>query len=155
MRHIVNILGMVAFQVGLLFVALLLASPTFGTPIFQDLLSPQEWETWSGTFLLSADTTIAVAFAFCLIWYVTAQLFFKVDRWEKSNKRTVWATLAAVVLFVCLVAGYFSAQVPGDFMLVYLFFVVVFLFGFWAATICFSPSSHKYAPLLAQAVRRW
>ncbi len=153
-EHFRNILGIMLLQAFLVLAALFVASPTFGTPLFQNYISVDDWEAWSRTFLERAIATIVIALLLCSIWYALAQWMFKVDRWEKSDKRVVWATFAAFALLACMVAAYFSAQVQGG-NLVFLFFVVVFLLGFWVATICFSPSSHKYAPLLAKAVRRW
>jgi hypothetical protein len=131
-----------------LFIRLALVEPEDGSVDIEDWAS--EYIKWAGLY------GIGITALGNLLWYVLAQWVFHVDEYKKSEKRKVWISfflfpIAGVIIsLMILVFNPIQSGIPW----VVLFSLVPIL-CYWITTLLFSPSSFKYNPWGASAIRHW
>ena len=115
-------------------------------------------EQWIPGFQEFGTYGIIVAWFAAVLWFVFAHWILKVNKFGQAGKRVVWALFTMLALLPVVVFSILqSLQSPlQEGMLVPpLIYLLNFIITFYLATLLFSPSAFKYAPVLAKAVRRW
>lgn len=139
----------------------LVVIPRLELPVF-DYVPPQippetKLGEWKASFEEWARYAAGFACLMSIIWYILGQWCFKLNKVKDAGKRLWWALLGLVAIAFIIVAGMRLAQAesgPGLY-LAYLFFVLNAFVCYYLLTLLFSPSSFKYTPVGASAIRRW
>jgi len=106
-----------------------------------------KWAGWYGISITAFGN---------LLWYVLAQWVFHVDEYKKSEKRRVWISfflfpIAGVIISLLrLVFNPIQSGIPWVVLV-----SLVPILCYWITTLLFSPSSFKYNPWGASAIRHW
>jgi len=112
-------------------------------------------QNWIKSFQFWGGIGIAAAFLASILWYLLAQWVFPVNNPSSdANRRGLWFLLGLIPLLAVVPAFVFTQQVQAGTWLAYLLYVVNPLLCYYVATVLFSPSAHKYAPLGARVLRR-
>ena len=151
MKHVGNFFGII-FCTGIFFVFV------FFELQFLDSNPPSSdvsIEKWKANFQLWAFICVLAATAASILWYILAQWVFKINRWEDTEKRSVWLLLfllpgAAIIVSIILV-GWTKNGLRLDLCL----FFALNMFSYYFSTVLFSPSSFKFTPMGAKSLRRW
>jgi hypothetical protein len=113
-------------------------------------------DAWREIFKDWASRGIIVAACAALAWFILAQWRFNMNYWRNTNgKRWTWLSMMFFPL-AATAAGFLqtpSVQAKG--LLATLFYLANNIAVYYLATLLCSPSSFKYTPLGAAAVRRW
>lgn len=153
MKHIVNIAGM-AVVAGLLCAVTVLGE----TRLLYETISglPEgagTLEEWIDDFARWGVGGIVVSFSTALLWYAIGQWVLRVERPRDCDRRPIWIALTLFPLLAA-VAPIFALIGPGQGgWLAYSLFFANTLICYYISTALFSPSSYKYTPVGAAAVR--
>ena len=129
---------------------------------FFDLQRPQlregtTIEQWKENFQTWAFVCAGVSGAVSLLWYILAQWYFKINKWEDTdNKRWVWVLfwfLCLVLPIIFIIARVGVEEVKSGSIWVYAFFVANGLLPYYLITLFFSPAAFKYIPWKAKKFR--
>lgn len=117
---------------------------------------------WIKSFQKWSIFCVGTAGVASLIWYIYAQWFVSIYRWEDTNKRLIW-WLWMFITFITIVVScfyiYFNqddiilTQVESSILGVYLLFFLNGLLVYYITTLLFSPLSFKYTPIGAKRIR--
>lgn len=110
---------------------------------------------WLDSFKFWANWGITSSAGAVLLWYLIAQWGFKINHWSESGKRVIWGLFFILPVIVIILGFVFTRQAQEFGWLAYLFYILNGLLCYYLATVLFSPSSFKYAPLGADKIRRW
>ena len=115
-------------------------------------------EQWVPEFQQYATYSIVEAWLFAAIWYIFAQWIMKVNTFSAAGKRIVWGIftlLAFLPVVVFSIIQSIQSPVQEGLLIPPLIYLLNFFITFYIPTLLFSPSSFKYAPLMATFIRRW
>ncbi|MFN7923537.1 MAG: hypothetical protein U0Q16_25780 [Bryobacteraceae bacterium] len=155
MSPITRLFGMILFVLAGLGALLML--PVAGETLLEVWVTPKEGDTssWANSLLQSGLFAGAAILLLDLIWFALAQWVWRVSDYRKADKRAAWLILA-IAAAVCTTGAAFwpaTALEAGFFPWIFLFYVALFVWGFYLATAWFSPPAYKYTPLLAEKLR--
>lgn len=155
-----NIMKHLGLIVGMIFIAFLFAAiVTYGEdPLLDSMVSTGPnitLDEWRKSFRDWAMIGIGVALGAALVWYALAQWGFSLNRWVNAGKRGVWALLLVLPLGAFVAAYLLTPPVQEGDILATIFYLVNNVAVYYLATVWFSPSSFKYTPLGATALRHW
>jgi hypothetical protein len=112
-------------------------------------------DDWRQLFRYWAISGILVAVLAALIWYVWGQWAVNLNDWTKANKkRIVWLLFLLLPCGAFVTAWLLTPPVQEGAIFVTAFYLANNLAAYFLATIFFSPSSFKYTPWGAVALRR-
>lgn len=120
-------------------------------------LPETDLEEWKASFQYWARIVVA-ACLMSIIWYILARWCFKVNKIKDAGKRLWWGLFALIPIIAAILGGVIGiaeAKASLGLYLSYLFFGLNVVVCYYLSTLLFSPSSFKYTPLGASAIRRW
>lgn len=153
MKHIGLIVGMLL--VTFLFVG---AVTYFEDPLLDSMVSTGPnilLDEWRELFRIWATFGITIAALSALMWYALGQWVFSLNDWGAAGKRAVWALLLLLPLGAFAAGWLLTPPVQEGAYLATVFYLMNNVAVYYLATLLFSPSSFKYTPMGAAAVRRW
>jgi uncharacterized membrane protein YfcA len=112
-------------------------------------------EDWKASFQHWSAIVLGAALVASLLWYVSAQCIFKINKPKDAEKRLVWSLFALVPIVASVIGILSSERVESGHIEIYILFVLNGLLPYYFATVLLSPSSFKYTPVLASLIRRW
>jgi hypothetical protein len=151
----------IGFIVGMVIVALLVF---FGLMSFEDQYLESIVTTgpditldeWRASFQIWAQFGIGMALASALLWFALGQWWFKMNDWTSTNnKRTIWLALGVVAILAAVPGVILTPTAQEGGRWAWPFYLVNNLIVFYVSTLLLSPSSCKYTPWTAAALRRW
>ena len=148
MKHIACVIGIALIT----FIFCLIASYWEENYVLYNTVVPPAGvtsEQWLDSFRHWAIIGIITAGAAALLWYIFAQLVFKINRWEKSGKRVIWILFVLLPVVAIILGIVFTKQAQEGAFWAYVFYTLNGLLCYYLATALCSPSSFKYTPLLA------
>jgi len=110
-------------------------------------------DQWLESFKMWAGMGIAAAFLASFLWYVVAQIVYRVNNLSDAATRVVWFLFMLIPALMATAGSIFTRQAQAGMTWAYVFYFLNSLLCYYVATVFFSPSSHKYTPLLASALR--
>jgi len=117
--------------------------------------TPSSIEEWLTTF---KDWSIYIIIASVIsgfLWYALAQWLFRLNYWKGAGKRLVWLLLISLPVATTVAAILLTPATQEGMWWAYLFYLISAIVPYYIGTALFSPSSFKYTPVGAQALRRW
>ncbi|MBC8031147.1 MAG: hypothetical protein H7Z16_13615 [Pyrinomonadaceae bacterium] len=113
-------------------------------------------DAWRESFRYWAAVSAGAALLMAMVWFVWGQWVVNLNYWTKTNRtRTLWFIFLIVSLVGVVPAMYFTPAGQEWGRLSWVFYLANNLAVFYLATLFLSPSSFKYMPWGAMAVRRW
>jgi hypothetical protein len=154
-KHIAHIV-LITIVAGVFFALLVFVEENL---VLYDMIVPtpdMTLEEWLEDFRVWGELGIGLAFAAGLLWYVLGQWVFKINNWQASGKRPVWALLFLLSVAGGVVTGIvLTRQAQEGAVIAYGFYALNGLLCYYLETALFSPTSFKYTPLGARKLRRW
>ena len=113
-------------------------------------------DEWRQLFRNWAMIGILISLLAAVLWYLWGQWFINLNDWTKANKkRVVWLLFLLLPCLAFVSAWWLTPPVQEGALFATVFYLLNNLAVYFFATILFSPSSFKYTPWGAIAVRRW
>jgi len=114
-------------------------------------------DDWLMLFQKMALFGVSVSLIAAVVWYALGQWFFNLNYWTNANrkKRWIWLALLGVSLLAAVPADLLTPRVQEWGKLATVFYVANNFFIYYFVTLVWSPSSFKYTPLGAAALRYW
>jgi hypothetical protein len=155
MRHLVNIAGIIVIALVIYFGFLIFLEGQL--VLYEKVVPPANvtLEDWLESFKWWGTAGIIASWASANLWYLLGQWVYRVNTWQAANYRPLWYVNLFVPVIVVILGILFTAQAQEGAIFAYIFYGVNWLLTYYFATALFSPSSFKYAPLGAKALRRW
>ena len=149
----------VGLLVGMTAIAILFAVPAVYVEVLvleaQVTTGPEiRLDEWLQQFRLWASVGIGTAWLAAVVWYLSS-VRTNLNDWMASSRRVIWMLLA-LLPSLALVASWLRTPPAqeGSLLAASLYFLNNALV-YYLATAFFSPSSFKYTPVGATAIRRW
>ena len=148
MRHAIHVVGMIS--TGFIFYVLIGIECDY---LLFHLVIHQELDKWLDIFRHWAFIVVLTGWATALIWYILGSLVFKVNEFEKSNRRPVWLLLGILPIIAIIWGGMATPVAQAGTVWAWVIYVINGLGVYYVSTVLFSPSSFKYNPCGAAVLR--
>jgi len=153
MKHVMNLFGMIVVALFFYFVVLTIVEAQYLLPRSIIPAPGVRLDQWLSSFRFWGGIGIFTALAASLLWYILAQWVFRVNNLSDAGPRRVWGLLILIPLVPVVAALIFTRQAQAGMVLAYGLYLVNALLCYYFSTVFFSPSSHKFVPPLASALR--
>lgn len=113
-------------------------------------------DAWRELFRYWAALGVVIALSAALFWFALGQWVFGMNNWTNTgNKRWLWLGLLVLAALAAVPGFLLTPTVQEGGRVAWLFYLANNLVVYYVGTVLFSPSSFKYIPTGASAVRYW